>query len=702
MKKTLEWTHPALHLVQKALVAAVAIIAAVGLFALPVTALAENTSLDAPVHHKTATLNSDGTIDITLNVTGNSIQHSETSQADVIVVMDLSSSMTQTNSGQTRLQVAKNAVNSLAQKLLSNNTATNPDAVHLSLVTFGGAAATRLQDTKSLSDFQSTVNGLSAYSGRTAAGGTNWEDALATANGVATRDGASVYIIFVSDGNPTYRDTRGGSWYDWYYDNTGEYDSDRIDSKTIYGTGNSDNNGLNYQYAAAAAKSINDAGKTLYSVGVFGDVDNMQNLATAAGQANNYYSATDSAALNRAFDNIVNDITTDVSYTGVSITDTINSDAVEFALPDGSATDSPTFTYTKDGENWSDAPKATVSGGNVSWNLSSVGTLATGVTYSVSFKVRLTQAAYDAAANATGDYSVFTNSNSGLTYSVITTVNGSSTTADPATAYYEKPQVVVPTSTLHITKSWFGGTIPPSLTVQVLQDGNDYKSVELNEANKWSADVKVAAGPIGHTYSVNENATDEWAETLPGAVKLTGLTSQDGTQKITNTYKTGTLSLTKNVKGNAANTDEDFTFTLTCKDLAGKSFGDITFDADGKTTVILKNGGSKMVEGLPAGKTISIAETTSDGNSAKTTTTTTVKVDNVTKVDEKTQTSVDAPIEYGKTTSVTYTNKTEIAPNTGLDISTTSQGVLLGVAAAGAATLAAAAIRKNHGERKEK
>lgn len=56
MKKTLEWTHPALHLVQKALVAAVAIIAAVGLLAVPAKASAEDvpaTDLTAPAHTKT-------------------------------------------------------------------------------------------------------------------------------------------------------------------------------------------------------------------------------------------------------------------------------------------------------------------------------------------------------------------------------------------------------------------------------------------------------------------------------------------------------------------------------------------------------------------------------------------------------------------------------------------------------------------------
>ena len=68
MKKTLEWTHPALHLVQKALMAAVTIIVAVGLFVSPVTAFAENastTDLTAPTHEKTVTDNGDGTYKIT-------------------------------------------------------------------------------------------------------------------------------------------------------------------------------------------------------------------------------------------------------------------------------------------------------------------------------------------------------------------------------------------------------------------------------------------------------------------------------------------------------------------------------------------------------------------------------------------------------------------------------------------------------------
>lgn len=679
--------------------------------AAPAFAATAGTSLDAPVHHKSAKLNDDGTIDITLNVTGNSVQHSETSKADVIVVMDLSASMNEYTDDYiqywwgkrylTRLEVAKYAVNSLAQRLLANNTAENPNAVQLSLVTFGGYASKDIEATNNRSTFQNKVSNLSAHTGDSRTDpirGTNWEDALKVANSITPRNGATTYIVFVSDGAPTFRDTRGGD-----EDSEGsEFTQYNVEGHTIYGSGSSDENGLNYSYAADIARQMNQNGKTLFSVATF-DSDasnNMSRLAAAAGQAKNYYSASDQDSLSDAFNNIIQTINTDVSYKNVSISDTLNSDAVEFSLPNGSATTTPTFAYTKGGQNWADAPKASVAGGKVNWDLSSVGKLETGVTYSVSFKVRLKQEAYDAAAKANGEYKVFTNNGAQVTYSVVTsTSDGGSTTSDPATVDYEQPQIAVPTSILHVVKTWEGGTAPASLTVNVLQDGKSYESVTLNAGNKWAADVKVAAGPTGHTYRVTEqNASAEWTSSLPDAVKLVGLNAKRGAQAITNTYKTGTLTLKKNVTGSAANVNDSFDFTLTCPDLAGKTFGGVAFDSDGKTTVSLKNGDTKTIEGLPAGKTIAIVETTSeDKNLATRTTTTTVKVGTETRVDEQKQTTVSAPIEYGKTTAVTYTNKFEAVPDTGVSFSFGPQVALLGVAMAGVLGLVIYSVRKNHG-----
>jgi Mg-chelatase subunit ChlD len=387
MKKTLEWTHPALHLVQKALVAAVAIIAAVGLLAVPAKAFAEDapaTDLTAPAHAKTATDNGDGTYKITLSVTGNSVQSSTTSQADVIVVMDLSASMNYGQYGDnyygpSRLSVAKSAVNSLAKELLANNTADNPDAVRISLVTFGSYATESKSFTTDLDDFQDTVNSL--QTGSQATGGTNWEDGLTVANQMATRDANQTYIIFVSDGNPTYRNTRGG------YSSYSEDARKEVNGHTIYGSGNSDGNGKNYLYASQVAQSITRAGKTLFSVGVFGNVSKMQDLASDAGQSKNYYSASDQDSLNRAFKNIVNTITTNISYTNVKIEDTLNSTYVDYVLPDGAEAPAFSYSYTKNGQPYTPAATihaASFAGGKVTWNLGN-SELEKGVTYAVSF-----------------------------------------------------------------------------------------------------------------------------------------------------------------------------------------------------------------------------------------------------------------------------------------------------------------------------
>lgn len=718
MKKTLEWTHPALHLVQKALVAAVAIIAAVGLFALPVAAFAVDSTLDAPVHSKSAHKNDDGTIDITLNVTGNSVQHSETSQADVIVVMDLSASMDEEADNGTRLDVAKSAVDSLATQLLANNTTAHPDAVHLSLVTFGSYASTPITGTNRLSTFENTVDNLSAYSSdaRLGVGGTNWEDALDEANSVETRSGASKYIIFVSDGNPTFRNTYGT--YNWRYDS--EFNERNVNGHTIYGSGNSDYSGMNYKYASQKASTITGSGTTLFSVGVFGDATNMQNLAKAANSK--YYDATDSTALNTAFNDIVKTITTDVSYKDVSISDPIKTSAVEFCMPDGTSNGETQFTYKKNGQEWAGAPTASIVGNSVNWDLSKIGNLESGVTYSVSFKVRLKQEAYDAAAagdttfdaydaaaSTDGTYQVFTNDNGTLSYKVITSSSdGTTSTSKTKTADYDNQHVAVPVSTLHISKTWTpnGATLPTSLTVNVMRnDKSDvYKTVTLNAGNSWAADVKVAAGPEGHTYSVAEDtsALTGWDSTIsPSSVTLQGLNEKRGEVALTNIFKTGTLTLTKNVKGNAANTNEEFTFTLTCEALKGKTYGDFVFNDSGVATVTLKNGDTKSGIYIPDGSQIAISETTETPH-AENETYVSVTENGVSVGNKQKTKDYTATIGYQKTTGVTYTNQSQIVPDTGLDISTTSQGVLLGVAAAGAATLAAAAIRKNHGERKEK
>lgn len=125
---------------------------------------------EPPATSKIVTSNDDGTYTLSLSVTGKSQASSSSSKADVIVALDTSGSMSYSATGGTRLSVAKSAVNSLAEELLSNNTTENPDAVQLSLVTFSNYATTRITGTTSLSGFQRQVTAslpLVALTGKT-------------------------------------------------------------------------------------------------------------------------------------------------------------------------------------------------------------------------------------------------------------------------------------------------------------------------------------------------------------------------------------------------------------------------------------------------------------------------------------------------------------------------------------------------------
>lgn len=669
----------------------------------------------APAHEKSAKINADGTVDVTLNVTGAVDQSSESSKADVIVVLDLSGSMnlgvnkvsdrnadksktyyvvddnynvrtvkyrtsffggywyyTDSNTRcwestfyeSTRLEVAKTAVNNLVTNLLANNSS-HPDSVRVSLVTFSNTATVKMGLTVNEGSITSTVSGLKAN------GGTNWEDALATASSIKTRDGASASVVFVSDGDPTYRSTLGekeDGFRQRYDDDTGKY---------YYGQGDDDTSGQSYDYAKKQAQAIVNKGWELYSVAAFGNVDNMQKLVTDAGEqaTGHYFEASDSSSLNTAFNSIVKSITTTVSYTNVSIHDVL-SQSVSYVLPDGAK--EPTFTYQKNGESWTPTTLAKVEDGAVVWN---VGDLDQNVTYSVTFKVQLTQEAYDAAApkdDVEAVTSVKTNSDDEakdyVQYQIKTDVNGTPTTSDPKKAKYESPTVSVPTSTLHVSKTWVKNgwdsvSVPSELTLQIQQDGKNYKTVTLNAGNQWKADVTVAAGPTGHTYSVEEkNAPAGWDATLPEGVKMQGLTSQNGTQEIVNTIKTNTLTIKKSVTGNFGDTSKDFNFVLTSSASAKVQNGTSTGVNLENGSFTLKNGQSLVVE-LPYGATYQVVENDPKGTNDTVGYTTSIDVGGsgaTTDVSARKASSPDGGIT--KDTTITYANKRDVTPDVGVDL----------------------------------
>ena len=77
----------------------------------------------------------------------------------------------------------------------------------------------------------------------------------------------------------------------------------------------------------------------------------------------------------------------------------------------------------------------------------------------------------------------------------------------------------------------------------------------------------------------------------------------------------GSLTIAKTVAGNAGETDREFTFTIELSDKTiSKTFGDVAF-TEGRATIKLKDGGSKLIEDLPSGTgyTVTEADYTADG-----------------------------------------------------------------------------------------
>ena len=683
---------------------AVALFAAVPAFA--------DVSLGAPEHSKTAILDpKTGKINITLSVTGNTDTSESKSSANLIVVLDKSGSMNETvgyvqdntngtyglvdghyvklnysyyydtyyysdgwniitytgdrYAPKTRLDVAKEALGNLADQLISDKNST----VKISLETFSkyGNTPSAYYGGGQSATFKERVNNL------TAVDGTNWTDALARANEKAKEDlSTPTYIVFLSDGKPTYTMKNG-----------------RLDGNGSESQSNEKING----FVTDAVNTVNDHRPQnvlgFYAIYTGSDAADSMNIFASKlnPPANNTaIDGSNSQALQDAFKDIVTTIKTGISYTNVNITDT-NSKYVDYVLPEGApeGATSPEFTYKKNGETWAEAPKATLDNDKVSWNLGNI-KLDKGVTYSVSFEVTLNQHAYDEAAlGKLSDNMAPTNSAAQLAYSTVVSTNGQEETTGQKPIDIPSPTVTVPRSTLHVSKTWNTNgwnnvNLPSELKVQVMQDGNLYKIVTLN-ANEWKADVVVAAGPTGHTYTVKEeNAPAGWEATLlpKDGVKLTGLTSQTGDQAITNTIKTAKLTITKSVTGNFGDTSKAFNFTLT--DASDKAITNVTTVTGDKGTsegvslgtdgsFKLKNG-EKLVVELPYGASYQVVEHDPKvGTNDTVEYTTSVEASGGSATtDAKERTAKSPTGGITKDTTITYTNKRDVTPDVGVDL----------------------------------
>ena len=615
----------------------------------------DDPTLSAPAREKTVTANEDGTYTVALSVTGaKSAGTGEivTNQPlDIVLVLDVSGSMAEKIASgwnqPTKIDSLKTAVNKFINATAAENAKITDQSQRnrIALVKFAGTEKTSVGNdfyregwssynytqivsnlTYDVSGLTSTVNGLSA------SGATSADYAFNRAQAALTyqpRANAKKVVIFFTDGEPNH-----GSGFD----------------PTVAAT------------AVNKAKSLKDAGTTIYSIGVVsganpGDTSSNlnkymhgissnypdatatssehlwgkswnANLGDRAETSSYYKAATDAGQLNNIFESIYQEITKTAEYADVTIHDRLSSwvvssdSASENGEPAG-------FTYTKTRKGqttaWADAPEATVAAdGTVSWPVTSNDdTLEDGVTYTVSFNVKPTQAAFDNAASATPEKdaasdeantddpnkgnanSYFTNDNPGATVgyrTVVTSSQGGTTTSNPQTALYpQKPTITLPVSKITVTKTWSDGSenhADDSVQVQLKQDGRDYAngSATLNAAGNWTHEFTVSAGPEGHAYSVSEVKVEGYDSKVDKTdLKLQGLTAQSGAFTVTNTpsyvaLPASDVKVTKVVQGHAANSD--FSFNLKCVDSTDANAGkcaDVTgLVNNGLTTTVSK------------------------------------------------------------------------------------------------------------------
>lgn len=569
--------------------------------------------LGAPEKHKRIKKNDNGSYTVNVDVKGASSTTTVTTTQpiDFTLVLDVSGSMDDPMSKTDRtkrLDALKEAVKAFLDEAANTNTEAGSELVRVGLVKFAGDKTDKIGDdmyrsggytynySQIVSNLTADMNGLkNKVSKLKAAGATRADNGFNRAVKVmgSARTDAKKVVIFFTDGSPT--------------------SSSGFEGKVA-------------NKAVEAAKELKDGGATVYSIGVFSGADpssiqgNENQFMHAVSsnfpkatkynprgegniKAGYYKSATNASELNAIFDEIEKSETTTSAYINVVMEDTL-SEYAELAGSDykvvakdssGQAvalTKDVDYTLTYD-EN---AKKFTVR---------FLKALAHNVTYTLEYNVKPTQNAYnDYASNLNAGKDGY----AGVKGDADTDLDGNTTSSNrpgfhsndsACLSYtadgvdhacggnlYPHPVIQVVSSTLHIEKRWSGdGDKPGSITVDIKQGGNSYKTVTLKpDANEnWSTDVIIPAG-AAKTYTVTETEPEnhQWKASYQHKVGNGALAdgnvvtvpestaSQNATVVITNTLKqtmlTHAIGVQKELKGRDWKDSDEFTFKLKADD----------------------------------------------------------------------------------------------------------------------------------------
>lgn len=602
--------------------------------------------LPAPDHQKYIKSNGNDQYKLTLDVTG---KVGEADPIDILLIVDKSGSM-KDNSGVTNVNAA---ISTLTQTLKDANIRAQ---VKLAVVTFSGDKAYYYWESDSpwndagLAQNWTDLNSFT-WTLEEPAGGTNWQAGIKKGEDVLkTGSGTKKYVVFLTDGNPTFR-----------YDSSGytEGDGSKV-SEHDYNAAITEWNS-SPTLKAATGKYVIDATPT--------GSKNCKKLAqTLSGNAEdylteNYLKGNDKTSITNSFNKIANAIAYP-SYNNVTITDTLSGYAefTTFTTKDGK--DRPaiqvykgTKTYTKDTSGKITGIQSVTNKTELEedtdyeyiYNPSTKtvtvklkGNLEKDKTYWIEFDIKPTEKAYkeyltdggygqttgDLLTDAPGNISssnkpgFYSNSSAKVTYKV----------DDSATkgADYDKPVIQVTPEKIDktVTKTWDGtkqNSVKVKLTAKagnlVLTNSN-YKSLPSNDkmtvtlsenmqntANSWmykwtdlpkyyykEDGTKQTKQEI--SYSVHELETKDNTEralengdiTKNGDLYyIVGYTDANNSTTITNTELKGSIRVQKTDRD--GNPLEGAEFEIKKKNSNGE-YVSIT-NSDKKTTEIVKDSNSK-------------------------------------------------------------------------------------------------------------
>ena len=503
--------------------------------------------LPAPYHQKYIKSNGDDKYKLTLDVTG---KVGEADPIDILLIVDKSGSMK--GSGVTNVN---NAISTLTDTLQKANIRAK---VNLAVVTFSGDKgewvqdnsfsghykdiawndADRAQNWTDLNDFKWTLDSPS--------GGTNWQAGIKKGEDVLkTGSGTKKYVVFLTDGDPTYR-----------YDSSGYTE----------GAGDSDPSGYNYNAAITEwnkSQTLKAAtGKYVIDATSSGSANCKTLAQTLSGNAadyltENYLKGNDKTSITNSFNKIANAIAYP-SYNNVTITDTL-SDYAEFTTKDKQGRPAiqvykGTKTYTKDtsgkttGIQSVKQEKTLVEGTDKDYEytynpatktvtVKLNGKLEQNKTYWIEFDIKPTEKAYkeyltdggygqttgDLLTDAPGNISssnkpgFYSNSSDKVTYKV----------DDRATkgADYDKPVIQVTPEEIDktVTKTW-DGTEQNSVKVKLTAKAGDLVLTNSNYKSLPSNDKMTV------TLSENtQNAANNWMYKWTGLPKY--YYKEDGTKQ---------------------------------------------------------------------------------------------------------------------------------------------------------------------------